>query len=227
METDIEKRKIQVLKRVEIFSDLSEEELFELANVCIECNFKKNDIIFREEDRPEFVYIIDEGRIKSYCHCLSGQMIIANISKDIIGLQNMVSGDPLWESAEAMDYVRAMKVSHENFLAFIKNRPFLLIKIINRAENAMSKLFNRVNDLVAESADQRVIDVLYGLHEKFASAFPFRVAEVANLAGLTRETTIRVLSRLNKDKIVKSSRNGITIIDGATLRELKHRAPII
>ena len=91
----------------------------------------------------------------------------------------------------------------------------------------MSNLFNRVNDLVAGSADQRVIDVLYGLHEKFGSAFPFRVAEVANLAGLTRETTIRVLSRLNQDKIIKSSRNGITIIDINTLRTLKQRSPIM
>ena len=41
MEIATEKRKIQVLKKVEIFSDFSEAEFSELATICVECNFKK------------------------------------------------------------------------------------------------------------------------------------------------------------------------------------------
>jgi CRP/FNR family transcriptional regulator, cyclic AMP receptor protein len=227
IEINLKQHEIQTLKNVEIFSDLDEDELIALANISVGCSFPKGTVIYREEDKPEFIYVIAEGRIKSFSHSLSGKVIIANISKDVIGLQNIVSGKPLWVSAEAMEDVRTLRLSRQDFLAFIKPRPLLLLKLLKRAEQTMNSLFNRLNDLIDSSADQRVIDILFALHEKFGSALPFRIAEVASLAGLTRETTIRVLSRLTKDRIIKSNRTGITIIDVNTLRTHKQHFPIM
>jgi CRP-like cAMP-binding protein len=91
----------------------------------------------------------------------------------------------------------------------------------------MTCLFNRLNVLADCSADQRVIDVLYGLYEKFGLVLPFRMAEMAGLAGLTRETTIRVMSRLRKQGIIKSVRSGIVIMDIDRLRILKQYSPLL
>lgn len=227
IDIELQNLKLQILRNLEIFSDLNDTELIELANISVLCHFEKGTIIYRQGNNPEYIYIINEGKIKSFSHSLSGRIIIANVAQDLIGLQNIVSGEPLWVSAEVMDDVTALKVDSHDFVSFIKQKPLLLLKILKRAENTMTCLFNRLNVLADCSADQRVIDVLYGLHEKFGLMLPFRMAEMAGLSGLTRETTIRVMSRLRKQGIIKSVRSGIVILDVDRLRILKQYSPLL
>lgn len=227
IDIELQNQKLQILKNLELFSDLNDEELTELASVSILCHLEKGTIIYRQGNNPEYIYMINEGRIKSYSHSLSGRIIIANVSQDLIGLQNIVSGEPLWVSAEVMDTVTALKVHCQDFMIFLKQKPSLILKILKRAEKTMTCLFNRLNVLADCSADQRVIDGLYGLYEKFGLIVPFRMAEMAGLAGLTRETTIRVMSRLRKQGIIKSVRSGIVILDIDRLRILKQYSPLL
>jgi CRP-like cAMP-binding protein len=227
IDTGLQNLKLQILKNLELFSDLNDDEFTELANISVLCHLEKGTIIYRQGNYPEYIYIINQGKIKSFSHSLSGRIIIANVSQDLIGLQNIVSGEPLWVSAEVMDAITALKVSSQDFIAFIRQKPLLMLRILKRAEKTMTCLFNRLNVLADCSADQRVIDVLYGLYEKFGLVLPFRMAEMAGLAGLTRETTIRVMSRLRKQGIIKSVRSGIVIMDIDRLRILKQYSPLL
>ena len=227
VDTELTTQKLQILKNLELFSDLDEDELIELANVSSFCHLEKGTIIYRQGNNPEYIYIISQGKIKSYSHSLSGRIVIANVAQDLIGLQNIVSGEPLWVSAEVMDSTTALKVHSQDFISFIKHKPSLILRILKRAEKTMTCLFNRLNVLADCSADQRVIDVLYGLYEKFGLMLPFRMAEMAGLAGLTRETTIWVMSRLRKQGIIKSVRSGIVILDIDRLRILKQYSPLL
>jgi CRP/FNR family transcriptional regulator len=227
LDTELQSLKIQILKNLELFDDLSDDELIELAHVSEVCHLEKGTIIYRQGNNPEYIYIINQGKIKSFSLSLSGRLVIANVSQDLIGLQNIVSGEPLWVSAEVMDATTALKVHSQDFIAFIKQKPLLILRILKRAEKTMTCLFNRLNVLADCSAEQRVIDGLYGLYEKFGLMLPFRMAEMAGLAGLTRETTIRVMSRLKKQGIIKSVRSGIVILDIDRLRILKQYSPLM
>ena len=219
--------KLQILKDQSLFIDLNDFDLRELAAISELCSIRKNSILYNEGENPRFVYIINSGRIKSFCSTLSGRVIIANVSRDIIGLQNIVSGNPLWVSGESMDDLNALKISRQDFLKYIKTRPLLLVKLLERAEKTMNSLFNRVNELVDCSAGQRVIDILYGLYEKFGIILPFRMTEIASLTGITRETVIRVISRLKKDKIITSGRHQIVINDIDNLKLLRQYSDLI
>ena len=227
IETDVIDLKLQILKNLELFSELNDEDLLELANISVLCTVEKGTIIYRQGNKPESIYIISEGKIKSFSYSLSGRTLIANVSADIIGLQNIFSGEPLWVSAEAMNRVTALKVNGNEFRSFIECKPRLLMKILRRAEKTMTCLFNRLNVLADCSADQRVIDILFCLYEKFGIVLPFRMAEIAALSGLTRETTIRVTSRLKKDGIIRSIRTAIVVTDIDRLRKLTHYHPLL
>jgi CRP/FNR family transcriptional regulator, cyclic AMP receptor protein len=219
--------RLQILKACEVFSGLSEDDLLELADISVLCNLTRGDTIYREGDNPDYIYIIAEGRIKSYNNSLSGMYIIGNISKDLIGLQNIISGDPCWSSAEAMDNMRVLKVRRQEFLIYLKSKQILLWQIVSRAEKTINKLHNRVITIIGCSSEQKVIDIFYGLYEKFGVLLPFKRYEIASLAGLTRETTTRVISSLRKSGIIKSTSNGIVIKDVNKLRELKNLSPIL
>jgi CRP-like cAMP-binding protein len=227
IDTNLQNVKLEILSKLDIFADLNNDELIGLADIAELSNFPKSTIIYREGDQPENIYIIGEGRIKSFSNSLSGRIIGGNVSKDIIGLHSLLTNEPRWLCAETVDNVIVLKVSRQDFLLYLKNKPTLQLKLLTRAEKMLQIMANRLKASTDSSADQRVIDILYGLYEKFGSLLPFKILEIASLAGLTRETTTRIMSRLRRNGIIKSRRNGIRIVDVDRLRILKQYWPII
>jgi len=80
----------------------------------------------------------------------------------------------------------------------------------------------RLMDMVGERAAQRILNVLNMLCSKFGTTLSFTSEELADLAGTTTETTIRVMSQLKKSGLVSSSRGKICILDEANLKHLSY-----
>jgi CRP-like cAMP-binding protein len=219
--------KIQILKNSPLFSDLNDDDLRELSHISKLCNFKKGTVIYREGDEPKFIYIISEGRIKSFSSSLSGRIIGANISTDLIGLNNLFTGELRWLSAQTLDDVTVLRLSKENLLAYLLQRPKVQIKLLIRSERMLNIIYNRLKSSFDCSAHQRIVDMLYGLCEKFGPLLSFKMAEIASQTGLTRETTIRVMSSLRKKGIIEVVHNGVKITDVDGLRLLKLYTPQI
>ena len=63
------------------------------------------------------------------------------------------------------------------------------------------------------------------LSSKLGLTLPFTRQEVADMAGTTTETTIRVMSQLKNRKIIRSVRGKVIIIDKEKLRLLSEGPP--
>jgi CRP-like cAMP-binding protein len=68
---------------------------------------------------------------------------------------------------------------------------------------------------------------LYGLYKKFGPSLSFKMDDIASHTGLTRETTIRVMSLLRKNGIIEVSRSNIKILDAEKLRLFEQYSPQI
>ena len=79
MSTAINKRNVRVhfLERVSIFSQLSQQEIFSIADFMEEELFKENDVIFNEGDPGRKFYIIKEGNAT----CVRGGEVVAQLKK--------------------------------------------------------------------------------------------------------------------------------------------------
>jgi CRP-like cAMP-binding protein len=219
--------KIQILKNSPFFSDLNDDDLRELSHISELRNFQKGTIIYREGDEPKFVYIISEGKIKSFSSSFSGRIIGGNISTDLIGLNNLFTGEARWLSAQTLDNVTVLRLSKKNFLSYILQRPKVQIKLLIRSERMLNIIYNRLKSSFDCSAHQRIVDMLYGFYEKFGPLLSFKMAEIASQTGLTRETTIRIMSSLKKNGIIEVTHNGVKITDVDGLRLLKLYTPQI
>jgi CRP-like cAMP-binding protein len=227
IDTKRQDTKLQILKNAPVFSDLDEDDLRELTNISKLCNFQKGTIIYREGDEPEFMYVISEGRIKSFSSSFSGRIIGGNISTDLIGLNNIFSGEPRWLTAQTVDNVIALRLSRQDLLSYLLQRPKVQMRFLIRSDKMLNIISNRLMASFDCSAQQRIVDVLYGLYEKFGPLLRFKMAEIASQTGLTRETTIRIVSCLRKEGIVEVIHNGIRIKDADGLRLLKLYTPQI
>jgi len=63
------------------------------------------------------------------------------------------------------------------------------------------------------------------LSSKLGSTLPFTREEIADMAGTTTETAIRLMSRLKDGGVIRSGRGKIIILDEARLRLLSEGPP--
>ena len=229
MDSDMLNIKLDILKKFDIFSDLNSIELIELANISLLCHLTRGTIIYREGDPSQYLYIIGKGKMRSFSNTLSGRTIGETISEDIVGVHNLLTGEPRRSCAVAMDNVIMLKIRSKDFFVYMKNKPMLILKFWTRTENILNIVHNRLKALIDCSAEQKVIDILYGLYAKSNSFLPFyfKLEDIASMVGLTRETTARITSHLKRDGIIESNCNGVRIRDINKLRSLKQYYPIM
>lgn len=219
--------KLQVLKKWDMLSELSYDDLREFANMLELCHIKKGTYLYREGDSPEYIYFIVRGKIQSFSNTLSGRIIGGNITQEIIGLNSMMSGQPRWLSAKAQENLVTLRVHREDIIAYLLKRPELQMRFLIQADKLLHILYNRIKSSYDCSAQQRVYGMLFGLYEKFGPSLSFKMDDIANHTGLTRETTIRVMSLLRKNGIIEVRRGNIKVIDAEKLRLFEQYSPQI
>lgn len=217
----------QILKRSLIFSSLNEDELVELSKLAIERSFKSGEFVFWEGDAPDWFYIVVEGRIKVIKHSSLGkEFIIAFFGPDeMFGEIAVFEGKTYPASAQAVIDTKVLKIKKEDFLSFLSGHPRVALEIISVLGGRLRDAQGRLKDLAGERVEQRLARTLLMLSAKLGPDLPFTRQEIADMAGTTTETAIRVTSRLKDEGIIRSVRGKIIILDKAKLRLLSEGSP--
>ena len=72
----------EVLKRVPLFSDLSEAEVSRFADVTREREYPKNSVILFEDDPGDALYIVSTGQVKVVLIGEDGREVILSVLGD-------------------------------------------------------------------------------------------------------------------------------------------------
>ncbi len=221
--------KVEALQRSVIFSALSKGELRELAGLAIERSFMAGEFIFWEGDVPEWFYVVGEGQVKVLKHSSQGkEFIIAFFSPgEMFGEVAVFENKPYPASAQAVAETKILAINATDFLSFLAAHPGVALRIISILGERLRVAQSRLRDLAGERVEQRLATMLVMLAAKFGPILPFTRQEVADMAGTTAETTIRVLSRLRERGIIRSARGKIVVLNESKLRLLAEGPPQI
>ena len=219
--------KAQILKGSFIFSSLNDDELGELANLAIERSFMSNEFIFWDGDAPERFYVVAEGQVKVLKHSSLGrEFIIAFFGPgEMFGEVAVFENKSYPASAQAVTETRVVGIKREDFLSFLANRPQVALGIINVLGGRLRDAQGRLRDLAGERVEQRLAGILLMLSSKLGPTLPFTRQEIADMAGTTTETAIRVMSHLKDRGIIRSVRGKVIILDEEKLRLLSEGPP--
>ena len=219
--------KAQILRSSSIFSSLNDDELGELANLASERSFMSNEFIFWDGDAPEWFYIVAEGEVKVLKHSSLGkEFIIAFFgSGEMFGEVAVFENKPYPASAQAVVETRVVGIKTDEFLSFLANRPQVALRIISVLAGRLRDAQGRLRDFAGERVEQRLASVLLMLSAKLGLTLPFTRQEIADMAGTTTETAIRVMSQLKDRGIIRSVRGKVIILDEAKLRLLSEGPP--
>jgi len=219
--------KTQILRSSSIFSSLNDDELGELADLSIERSFVSNEFIFWDGDAPDWLYIVAEGKVKVIKHSSLGkEFIIAFFGPgEMFGEVAVFENKPYPASAQAVVKTKVVGIKTDEFLPFLANRPQVALRIISVLGGRLRDAQGRLRDLAGERVEQRLVSVLLMLSAKLGLTLPFTRQEIADMAGTTTETAIRVTSHLKDRGVIRSVRGKVIILDEEKLRLLGEGPP--
>ena len=212
-----------------IFSGLKEAELTELSEIAFERSFKASEFVFWEGDAPDYFYIVLGGRIKVLKHSSLGkEFIIAFFGPgEMFGEVAVFENKAYPASAQAVVDTKVLGIKRKEFLSFLAGHPEVGLGIINILGGRLRDAQRRLKDMAGERVEQRLAQTLRMLSSKLGPTLPFTRQEIADMAGTTTETAIRVMSRLRSRGIIRSLRGKIIILDETKLRLLSEGPPLI
>ena len=222
-----DKTRTAILKNTPIFSGLSDKELSELSGLVIERTVHEGEFAFFEDDRPEWFFVVVSGRIKALKHSSSGkEFIIAFLGAgEMLGELAVFENKPYPASAQAVIETKLLGMKREDFIRFLTGHPEIALRIITILGERLRTAQGRLRDLAGERAEQRLARILIMLSSRLGNSLPFTRQEIADMAGLTIETAIRIMSRLREGGIIRSARGHIIIVDEKKLKLLGEALP--
>ncbi|MBI5603370.1 MAG: Crp/Fnr family transcriptional regulator [Deltaproteobacteria bacterium] len=215
--------KVQILKKSPIFSILNESEQLELSKIAFERALKSGEFLFQEEERCEYFYVLVEGKIRASLYSSLGKdltLITYLRPGEILGPTSIFRDRPPSGSMQAVVPTQVLGFNKNEFVSFILGHPLIMLEMLKVLAARVSELNRRLRDVAGERVEQRLFRVMLTLSRRLGPTFTITRQELADMVGATTETIIRILSSLQKEKIIASVRGKVTILDEARLRVL-------
>ncbi|MBT3585958.1 MAG: response regulator, partial [Halobacteriovoraceae bacterium] len=146
------------------------DELKQLSDERKAVSYKKNQVIYHEDDRPGFLYFVAKGKVKTYRTNDEGKEFITNVFDEgsFFGLTPLFEDKAYSESALALEDGQIRKIPKEDFLALVfKNREvaarFIKMLSCNVDENERKLL-----SLAYSTVRKRTAEALVEMEKRFS-----------------------------------------------------------
>jgi CRP/FNR family transcriptional regulator, nitrogen oxide reductase regulator len=216
-----------LLKQSPIFAGLKETEVEALAGLAAERSYSPAQAIFWEGDEADWFYIIVEGKVRVSKLTSGGKEIVLSFfgPGEMFGEVAVLENSPYPASAQAVTSVRLLGMRKAAFTGFLQRSPASALSIIALLSGRLRESQSRLRDLAGERVEQRLARLLMRLSTRLGATLPFTRQELAEMAGTTTETTIRILGQWKERGLISSVRGKTTITDEVKLKLLAEGPP--
>ncbi len=187
-------------------------------------SYSENQIIFSEGDKSDFLPIVERGKIKMVRYPDIDKEVIIGIfeSGEMFAVPPVFDGDPYPSTAVAMEETTLLLLYRKDFLRLLRESSEFSFAVIAWMCEMLREKTATIKNLATASPEQRVGNVLLRLAEKEGAENQFKILlrrqDIAEMAGLTTETTIRVIRKLAEKDLVKIVHGKIILEQAERLR---------
>jgi CRP/FNR family transcriptional regulator, cyclic AMP receptor protein len=223
---------VRLLARTEVFSDLELRELEAVAQVAVPRRWERGQIIFREGDEGDTCYLLRSGAVVLTREHQDGRMVaLAELRAGaMFGELAMFRGETRSATAEAVESTSAVALLARDMQRLIRRHPELALKLLGSLAERVSTTNERLLQQSFQTVAGRVASALLAQTvSRQAEGAPdadvlirATQAEIANLAGTSRESASRFLATLERAGVVTLGRGKVTVHDPTRLRNYIH-----
>ncbi len=123
---------IEILRGINLFKELNNQELIKLSRICQKVSFKKGDIIFHAGEMGDALYIIYEGSVEVIKPGKGDEpeQVMTELGPgEIFGEMALLEELPRSATIRAKDNVRLLRIPREYFMKLLNEDQMIALKI--------------------------------------------------------------------------------------------------
>ena len=194
------------IKLVPIFSNLTEDEMLEVAYISHHKKYAKGDMVYMEGDTGDKLFVVHEGKIKISRLTESGKEQVIRVlgPGDFMGELSIFSGQPMNDYAQSLGDTNVCMVNGKALKELMKKYPSIAFKVMEELSQRLEKVESVVEGINLHSVESRLAQALLDLSDEFNEiTLPTTKADLASQLGISQETLSRKLTMFEDEHLIK------------------------
>ncbi|MBI4590026.1 MAG: Crp/Fnr family transcriptional regulator [Candidatus Rokubacteria bacterium] len=224
-----------LLRANAIFRGVPAKEIEALIRVTQTESRRPREFLFMEGDPSLWLYIVNSGRVKILKHSRAGKDVVLELlgPGEIFGGIAVLEKRPYPATAQAMETTEVLKIPRDGLLALSDRHPSIVREMALMIGQRLRTAHEAVKSLAVEPVEPRLAATLMRLADREGKPsragveLPYHLTRqgLADMAGTTVETTIRVVSRWIKEGLVVDDSGRLVLKKPDALRALAQGEP--
>ena len=222
------KETIDLLANVPAFETLTPDDLERVAGVAVPRRFAPHQVVFREDDDSDTCYVVRSGHARALREHSDGRQItLAQFGRgDIFGELAMFSSERRSATVEAVDELEVVAILGNDMRSLMRRHPDIAVALVVALGRRLREANERLARQSFQTVQSRVATVLGDLVDQARTEgaddgdvlVVATQAEVAQLAGSSRESASRFLAVLERAGILTQGRGRVIVHDPDALQ---------
>lgn len=220
---------LQFLANTQLFNDLTEAQLALISQDIVPRQYEQGEVIFREGDPGEVLYMVQSGQVRIFINSLDGSetsVILFGRVGDIFGELAVIDGLPRSATAVALDKTTLYTIQRQVFSQHMRHMPQLSFNFMHELTKKVRYNTLQMDSLTSLPVPQRLARKLMEMAQNYGRVQTNGVAidmtltqsDLASLIGATRESTNKALRDFRQKEWILLEQGQITILDPEALR---------
>jgi CRP-like cAMP-binding protein len=218
---------IALLHRVPVFGALGDDDLARVAEVAVPRRYDAGEVVFREGDESNTCYIVRSGRARAIREHTDGRSItLATFGPgEIFGELAMFDDERRSATVEAIESTEAIAILGGDMRRLLRRHPAISVKLLSALGRRLRETNERLARQSFQTVQSRVAAVLLQLVTVAQAEgrgdgdvlINSTQADLAQLAGSSRESASRFLAVLERAGVITQGRGKLTVHDPEAL----------
>lgn len=219
---------VAFLRACPVFAGIPARELTALAGAAHEDSYRARDYIFMEGEPADSFCLVRSGRVKILRASRGGKEVVLELlgPGEPFGGVAVIERRPYPASAQATEPSVVLKIAREPIVALTERHPGIIREMALMIGRRLRAAHDSVRSLAADPVEARLAAALLRLAERDGQRGPRGITlpyhltrqSLADMTGTTVETTIRIVSRWQKDGLVRDAGGRFVVPDVEALR---------
>jgi CRP/FNR family cyclic AMP-dependent transcriptional regulator len=217
-----------VIKKAPLFAALDEDAALALRRSMTEVSLGRSQVLFREGDTGDRLYVVAEGKMKLGRTSSDGRENLLSIlgPGEMFGELSLFDPGPRTATATAVTESRLFALSNGELKPWLTGRPEVALSLLRQLSRRLRRTNEVVGDLVFSDVPGRVAKALLDLSKRFGVhsdeglhvAHDLTQEELAQLVGASRETVNKALADFASRGWLRLEARAVVLLDTERLQ---------
>lgn len=184
-----------------------------------EFDFKKGEVIYKEQEHSNMIYLISKGVVKTHKMDESGKELITGLYRadDFLGFTSFVDNVAYQESATVLEDVQLVGVSKTELKEVLENSKNVSLELMELLTYNLADIKNQLLQMayssVRKKTAQTILQFAQILGKNAEGGIRIARNDLASVAGIATESLIRTLSGFKKEGLIEIEGRNIRLVD--------------